>query len=71
MIEVMTPLHVVPLGTSEQRGAAAVLRKFSGQDLTLADALGLHLMRERRVRLCWSTDFRLGLSGVRLVTNER
>jgi predicted nucleic acid-binding protein len=70
MIELMTPLHVASIGPSEQRGAAALLRKFTDQDLTLADALGLHVMHERGVRLCWSTDFHLGLTGVRLVINE-
>jgi len=52
------------------RGSAATLRKFSDQDLTLADALGLYLMRARRISRCWSTDFHLGLTGVSLVINE-
>lgn len=71
MTEAMTPLHIVSVGASEQRGAAAALRKFSDQDLTLADALGLFLMRERGAGVCWSTDFHLGLTGVPLVTKER
>jgi predicted nucleic acid-binding protein len=71
MTEAMSPLHVASVGTDEQRGAAAMLRKFSDQDLTLADALGLYLMRHRRISRCWSTDFHLGLTGVRLVINER
>ena len=36
----------------------------------MADALGLHLMRDRRVSHCWSTDFHLGLTGVPLAINE-
>jgi hypothetical protein len=34
------------------------------------DAVGLHLMQERRVTSCWSTDFHLGLTGVPLVINS-
>jgi predicted nucleic acid-binding protein len=70
MTEAMAPLRIVSTGPEEQRGAVAILRKFSDQDLTLADALGIHLMRERRIKSCWSTDRHLGLSGVRLVINE-
>jgi hypothetical protein len=36
-------------------------------DLTLADAVGLHLMKAQSLRSCWSTDFHLGLTGVPLV----
>ena len=71
MTEAMTPLHVAAVGVAEHHGAAAMLRKFSDQDLTLADALGLHVMRARRISRCWSTDFHLGLTGVPLVVNER
>ena len=70
LIEMMSPLRVVSIDSSEQRGAAHVLRKFSDQDLTLTDAMGIHLMRERRIKSCWSTDRHLGLSGVRLIINE-
>lgn len=71
MTEAMTPLHVAPIGVEEQHGAAGILRKFSDQDLTLADALGLYVMRARRISRCWSTDFHLGLTGVALVINRR
>jgi hypothetical protein len=33
----------------------------------LTDAVGLHVMTTRRIRICWSTDFHLGLTGVPLV----
>ncbi|HSG90420.1 MAG TPA: PIN domain-containing protein [Pseudomonadales bacterium] len=36
------------------------------EDLTLADAVGLVLMRDAHVRSCWSTDRRLGLTGAPL-----
>jgi len=71
MVEIMTPLHVVSVGQSEQRAAARILRKYSDQELTMADAMGLHLMTERRITSCWSTDRHLGLSGVKLVINEK
>ena len=65
MIESM-PLKIVPIGPEEQRAAITVMRRFSDQDLTLTDAVGLHLMSTRRTRICWSTDFQLGLMKVPL-----
>jgi predicted nucleic acid-binding protein len=67
MIEEMRPLRVMAVGPKEQAAATNVLRKFSDQDLTLTDAVGLHLMRVRRTKTCWSTDYHLGLTGVPLV----
>ena len=66
MIEAM-PLKVVSVGPPEQRAAATILRKYSDQDLTLTDAIGLHFMSARKIRSCWSTDFHLGLTKVPLV----
>jgi len=71
MVEDMTPLGILPVGAAEQAAAAAVLRRFSDQDLTLADGVGLHLMKRHRLKQCWSTDFHLGLTGVPLVIDER
>lgn len=71
MIEAMTPLVIAPAGLKEQAAATEVLRRFSDQDLTIADALGLHLMDTHRVGACWSTDFHLGITGVPLVVNQR
>jgi len=48
-----------------------MLRKFSDQDLTLTDGLGLHVMGASRIQTCWSTDRHLGLAGATLVTEER
>ena len=70
LIEDLAPLTVAAVGKAEQAGATLLLRKFSDQDLTLTDAAGLHLMRERRIKICWSTDFHLGLTGVSLVVNQ-
>ncbi|REJ75901.1 MAG: PIN domain-containing protein [Planctomycetota bacterium] len=70
MIEEMAPLTVASVGVEEQSRAVEILRRFADQDLTLADALGLSLMKSRRIRECWSTDFHLGLTGVPLVIHQ-
>jgi len=67
MIEDMTFLKGLTVGRPEIAAASQVLRKFGDQDLTLADAVGLVVMRERRTRICWSTDRHLGITGVPLV----
>jgi predicted nucleic acid-binding protein len=70
MIEAMTPLAVVAVGPDEQAAAVALLRRYSDQDLTVTDAVGLHLAVAQRVRSVWSTDFHLGLTGVPLVVGR-
>ena len=70
MVETMQPMMVVAVGPRQQHAATEMLRKSSDQDLTLTDAVGLHLMASRRIRTCWSTDFHLGLTGVALVIHE-
>lgn len=70
MVEAMRLLEVVTVGAGEQSAAAALLRKFSDQDLTLTDAIGLHVMQARAIKRCWSTDFHLGLAGVPLVIHQ-
>lgn len=70
MIEDMTPLRALSVGGPELSGAIEILRRYSDQDLTLTDAVGLHLLSELGLRHCWSTDFHLGLSGVTLVVHE-
>ena len=64
------PVELAPTGPSEQTGATRLLREFSDQDLTLTDAGGLFLMQKRRIQICWSTDFHLGLTGVPLVIHQ-
>ncbi len=71
MVQAMTPLMVAPVGPKEQAAAGELLRRFDDQDLTIADALGLHLMEVHRIDSCWSTDFHLGITGVPLVVNQR
>jgi predicted nucleic acid-binding protein len=70
MIEDLTPLTVAPVGSKEQAAATGVLRRFSDQDLTLTDAVGLYVMDAQRIKICWSTDFHLAITGVPLVINE-
>jgi hypothetical protein len=66
----MTPLKVLGIGPADYSAAVTLLRKFSDQDITTADAAGLQLMTSRRIKSCWSTDFHLGLTGVPLVIHS-
>lgn len=67
MIEAMRPLRILAVTAELVAGGAALLRRFSDQRLTLADAVGLDVMRRERIAACWSTDRHLGLTGVPLV----
>ncbi len=70
MVEDMTPLGVTSVGPGEQQKAAEILRRYSDQDLTMTDAVGLHVMRTQKIPVCWSTDFHLGITGVPLVIDR-
>lgn len=70
LIEDLTPLRLVDVGPTEQIGGIEMLRRFSDQDLSLTDAVGLHVMKARRIAHCWTTDRHLGLTGVSLVVHE-
>ena len=70
LIEELTPLRLVAVGPEEQAGGIRLLRKFSDQDVSLTDAVGLHVMQVHRITECWSTDRHLGLTGASLVTDE-
>jgi predicted nucleic acid-binding protein len=67
MIEAMAPLRVVSVGAQEQAAGISMLERFSDQDITLTDAVGLHVSDTHRVSAVWSTDFHLGLTGLPLV----
>ena len=71
LLKEFTPLEVLPVGPPELEAAQAILRRFPDQQLTRADAFGLHTMQTRGVRVCWSTDFHLGLMGVPLAIHTR
>ena len=70
LIEDLTPMTVANAGEAERSAATRLLRRYSDQDLTLVDALGLHLIRDRRIKTCWSTDFHLGLTGAALAIDQ-
>lgn len=70
LFELMKPLRVLGTAPRDQAGATEMLRRFSDEDLTMCDAVGLHLMNEKGTRDCWSTDFHLGLTGVPLAIHR-
>ena len=66
LFEDLNALRVLNVGPTEHAAAVTMLRKFSDQDLSLTDAVGLAVMKSRAIRQCWSTDRHLGLTGVPL-----
>lgn len=62
----LSALQSLPFGPKEWDEVGRVVRKFSDQSLTLADAHGLTIMEQRGISDCWSTDRRLTLRGARL-----
>ena len=70
LIEELKMLEVLPVGPREIEASSAILRQFPDQQLTLADAFGLHAMQTRGVGVCWSTDFHLGLMGTSLAIHR-
>lgn len=69
MIALLTPLRVIAVGGTEIEAAAALMQRFRDQNLTLADAVGLHVMKVRRSAICWSIDHHLRLTGVPLASD--
>jgi predicted nucleic acid-binding protein len=67
LVEAMTPLRVVGVDAQELAAGISMLERFPDQDLTLTDAVGLHVSDTHRVSTVWSTDFHLGLTGLPLV----
>jgi predicted nucleic acid-binding protein len=65
-LEEFPAMFVQPFDPDELAATSRLIRRFSDQRLTLADAHGLLIMQERRVSVCWSTDRHLGLTGVSL-----
>ena len=66
-VDALPSLTIRGFDVAELAKAGRVVRKFPDQELTLADAHGLAIMRELRVGCCWSTGRHLGLDGVPLV----
>lgn len=66
-VDALPNLTIRGFDAAELDKVGRVVKKFADQDLTLADAHGLAIMRDRRSGVCWSTDRHLGLTGVPLV----
>ena len=69
MVQDMTFMEVVTTGSTELEGGIGMLRRFSDQDLTLVDAVGLFMMGKRKANSCWSTDRHMRLTGARLAVD--
>lgn len=70
LVDDLTPLVLTPVGVDEHEGGVRLLRKFADQDLSLTDAVGLHVMAVQRIAACWSTDRHLALTGASLAIDE-
>lgn len=69
-IEELSILKILSIGETELQEGQRVLEKFSDQELTLVDAIGISIMKKNRIRRCWSTDRHLSLGGVPLVISS-
>jgi predicted nucleic acid-binding protein len=65
-IDALPALIVQAFDAAQLSKVRLALARFGGQNLTLADAHGLVIMKDRRTAICWSTDRHLGLTGVPL-----
>jgi predicted nucleic acid-binding protein len=66
-LDALPSLTIIPFDGEALHASARVVKKFSDQKLTLADAHGIALMKDRRIATCWSTDRHLSLGGATLV----
>jgi predicted nucleic acid-binding protein len=66
-IDALSVLSIRSFDGVELTKTVKIVKKFSDQPLTLADAHGLVLINERRIQTCWSTDRHLGLTGAKLI----
>lgn len=66
-LESLTILQVIPVEGELLYAATGILRKYSDQNLTLADACGLYLLKKHPKWKNWSTDRHLELTGRKLV----
>jgi predicted nucleic acid-binding protein len=65
-VESLPLLTVQAFDLVELSKVRELLVRFGDQPLTLADAHGLAIMKDRRCTVCWSTDRHLALTGVNL-----
>jgi predicted nucleic acid-binding protein len=69
-IDALSVLDIQSFDTEELTKTSGLIRKFGDQSLTLADAHGLVIIKERRISTCWSTDRHLALTGAKLVASS-
>lgn len=62
-IAALPALTIQAFDAGELAKAARLVQKFADQKLTLADAHGLVILKERLITTCWSTDRHLSLTG--------
>jgi len=67
-VDALPALTIEGFDTDAVKAAGRLLKKFTDQKLTLADAHGLTMMTDRRITSCWSTDRHMTLTGATLVT---
>jgi predicted nucleic acid-binding protein len=65
-IEALPALTVQAFDAAELSKVRRALARFADQNLTLADAHGLTIMKDRQSAICWTTDRHLGVTGVHL-----
>jgi predicted nucleic acid-binding protein len=65
-LDALPALTIQSFGSDDLGIVSQLVKKYADQKLTLADAHGLAIMRQRRTSTCWSTDRHLGLTGIRL-----
>lgn len=68
-IEDLSILSILSVDKELISKSVKVIRKFSDQNLTLVDASGLSLMKDKKIKICWSTDRHLTLLGSQLIIN--
>jgi predicted nucleic acid-binding protein len=69
-VDALPQLSIRAFDAPELAKTGRIVKKFADQSLTLADAHGLAIMKERRIGICWSTDRHLGLLGVPMVIRD-
>ena len=69
-IESLSILTILDIYKKELNSSFLLLRKFLDQNLTLTDALGLYLMKKRKIEICWSTDRHLTITGIPLIIHK-
>jgi predicted nucleic acid-binding protein len=69
-LDALAEITIVPFDSAELAKQRPVLSRFDDQNLTLADAHGLVIMGEHKIRSCWSTDRHLALMGAELIISK-